>query len=155
MNKILYRCSLESAAAIAGVHTVILNWGYPAPLGLVAIDEGAAPQVGPTVGAVANTEITSLDKAVSETMSMIRRFQAIGVDCRGQVFGKVVDFTGNGEAPAPASPQYVLQAGDIAEQVYANLDTPDRGLVARINASNKSALGAAALAPNDEPEDVE
>jgi len=102
----------------------------------VGYDGGALATLGET------SEITSLNTAVSQAMAFNRRFQASGMDCRAEVYGMPFD-DGVG---TPATPARALLPAEIAEQRFASLDTPDRGLLQRLSLANKpQASGGAAL----------
>lgn len=128
MQKIAYRVAFFDTNTATG--PVMLNIGYP-PL--------ATP---PSTNYLAQQEdIFSLNKAMSTGSAFNRRFQSAGVDCRFEVYGKVIDYTGNNTPAAPTTPVRALTSAEAAEQLYASVDTPDRGLTQRVHLANKSALG--------------
>lgn len=115
-----YRVEIRNAAA-----------GIPAGTLLVAINADYSKKVG-------------LNKAVSDAMAFVRRFQSAGIDAEAVVFGKPV---GADEA-GTANP---LDAAQQAEQTYATVDTPGKGLLQRISAAN-TAAAAADLDPDVAPD---
>ena len=143
--KLLYRYTVGPAGFDPDHDTPILNNGY---LGFFLGDDIAEVDPNP----ITNPQIENFNLAVSQCLSFIRKFQAIGTDCTGYVYGQVT-FVGGG---LPVfEPAYTLTLDDLQEMIYARLDTPDRGLAARINASNKPVTDLLSLPFDDEPEDVE
>jgi len=90
-------------------------------------------------------------------MSFLRRFQANGFDVRLEVLGRVVDdnnypgianlggawdttvFPASGK-PLPATPIRAILDAEVVEQIFARIDTPDKGLTTRIALANRSAI---------------
>lgn len=70
-----------------------------------------------------------LNAAITAGMAFCRRFQAIGLDSKIQVFGKPVLVGADGTGPA-------IGAGLLAEQEFAVIDTEDLGLRRAIAARN-------------------
>ena len=150
MNKIHYRSAIISQGAGGNI---VMNIGYP-PL--------VTP---PTTSYLAIEEkITSLNTAIARGMSFLRRFQANGFDTRLEVLGEVLDDNNyQGNVLLPLDPTVFVNSGkalptvpvralagavllpvplpaESSEQMYARIDTPERGLTTRIALSNRSAI---------------
>lgn len=143
MNHSFYRAALISQG-LAG--NIVMNIGYP-------------PNATPPTSSFLDVQerITSLNTAIARGMSFLRRFQANGFDLRLEVLGRVVDdnnfpgitnlggawdttvFQATGKA-LPNTPIRAMLADEVKEQMFARIDTPDRGLTTRIALSNRSAI---------------
>ena len=89
-------------------------------------------------------------------MSFLRRFQSNGFDCRLEVLAVVVDdnafpvlwdntvFVASGKA-LPTTPIRAMLPAEQTEQMYARIDTEEKGLKTRVSLSNRSATSNALL----------
>lgn len=151
MNKLYYRATIITQGALG---VPILNIGYPPAVAVTGLPGLGFQQV--------NENITSESAAIARGSSFLRRYQANGLDCRLEVVGIVIDdnnppqgvagvgqwdavvFPASGK-PLPATPVRAMVAAEQAEQIFARVDTPEKGLTERIHLSNRSAVSAAGL----------
>ena len=163
MNKQFYRATIITQG-LAGVP--ILNVGYPPAVAVTGLPGLGFQQV--------NEELTSLSLAIQRGSSFLRRYQSNGLDCRLEVIGVVIDdanppagvagvgtwdttvFPPSGKA-LPSVPLRAMTSAEQAEQVFARVDTPDKGLTTRIHLSNRAATSNALLTTlgGDYAEDTE
>lgn len=151
MNKQYYRSVIITQGALG---VPILNVGYPPAVAVTGLPGLGFQQV--------NESLTSLSLAIQRGSSFLRRYQSNGLDCRLEVIGVVIDdanppagvagvgawdavvFPPSGKA-LPALPLRAMTAAEQAEQIFARIDTPEKGLTTRIHLSNRAAASNALL----------
>ena len=142
MNKPYFRAAIITQG-VGG--NIVLNVGYPPVATPPSTSYLAIPEA-----------ITSENTAIARGMSFLRRFQSNGFDCRLEVLAVVVDdnafpvlwdttvFVASGKA-LPTTPIRAMLPAEQTEQMYARIDTEEKGLKTRVSLSNRSATSNALL----------
>lgn len=161
MNKLYYRWSCIKAGGGSGANDRYVSGGYKK-----ADDALGGGLVMPSA------PITSLNTAIAQAMAFLRRLQSAGADGRIEVFGQVFDTNNEADRlladlpddhrPRPTNRVRELQASGTPpleegrEQLYARIDTPEKGLTHVINLSNKDTTSGGAFEFNlDTSEDTD